>query len=609
MLERNLQRQLKKAKLSEDQLPQNNEQWKTFIHAVNTSYAGNKDARYLLEKSLDESSREMRQLNKELKEEAERRIKAIKESEKKSRFMENMSHEIRTPIHGILGSLEIIKDNTNLDSIQQQFVHTALMSGENLLDIVNNILDFSKINAGELKLEAITFDIRELFADINHIIASMAEDKSLKLITAISKDIPKKIKGDPAKVRQIIMNLVSNAIKFTQKGVITSEIKLLNYNDQHTVLRYEITDTGIGISTSKMEDIFKSFTQVDASTTRQCEGIGLGLTISKELTYLMDGTIQLESLQGKGTHFWVDIPFDTVALQDEKTVATDADVLDLKILIVEKEKTSLKVLDYYFSMWGVEYQMVDSSREAVEKLYQSQKQQALFDVVLMDYFMPGMDSLELSEILNTHPDFQRISRVTLSSYHLAKEEREIANIEICLTKPIRETLLKDTLLECIALKTKRSQADYDQMTREKFDFPELAFTNDASLESTDILLAEDNPVNALIAVTMMEQINLSVKHVSNGQEALDEVQNNPYKLVLMDMHMPVMDGYRATEKIRLWEKESKQIKAIPIIALTANALAGDKEKCLSMGMNDYLPKPVKQVLLQDVVTKWMEKQT
>ena len=593
MLERTLRRQLKKANFSEDTLPTTNEQWQAFIRMVNNAYSSNKEARYLLEKSLDESSREMSQLNKELKEEAERRINAIKESKIKSRFMENMSHEIRTPIHGILGSLEIIKDNTNLDSKQHEFINTALMSGESLLDIVNNILDFSKINSGELNLEEISFDINALFSDVSHLISSMSNEKQLTFTAKIDEKIPQRIKGDPAKVRQILMNLATNAIKFTQQGSIISEVKLLEKNEKQTILRFEITDTGIGVPTKKIDHIFKAFTQVDASTTRQFEGIGLGLTISKELVHLMGGSINLESVKSKGTHFWVDIPFISVTEKPKEERLNSSHLSALKVLIVEKEKTSLALFDHYFSLWGIEYILVDSSQKAIEQLYQSRDKRAIFDVVFIDYFMPGMDSLELSEILNTHQDFQRIPKVTLSSYNLAKEEREIAGIDIFLTKPIRENGLKDILLECLTIKN-------NSIMTHKVGLGDFQL---GSSDSTDILLAEDNPVNALIAVTMMEQIGFSVKHVTDGQQAVNEVKNNCYKVVLMDMHMPIMDGYDATKSIRQWEGESHR-EAIPIIALTANALAGDKDKCLKAGMDDYLPKPVRQDILQQVVSRW-----
>ncbi|RTZ65517.1 MAG: hybrid sensor histidine kinase/response regulator [Aquificaceae bacterium] len=609
MVDRCLRRQLKKANLTETEIPANKAQWQAFLETINSAYASNKNARYLLEKALDESTKEMTQLNKDLKEEAEEKLKAVRESEKKSRFMENMSHELRTPIHGILGSLEIVKDDTNLDPKQKTFINTALTSGENLLDIVNNILDFSKINANKLFLEKMPFNIRELFADVNNIVATMSDDKGLKLITNIDKEVPARVKGDPSKVRQIMMNLANNAVKFTSSGSIVCEVKLLELNDKNTILRIEITDTGIGIPEPQMDEIFNAFAQVDASTTREYEGIGLGLTISKELAHLMGGTINLESMQGQGSHFWVDIPFESVDFYQEEVQAESSDLSALKVLIVEQDKANLSLFDHYFSQWGVEYLMVDNGRDAINELYKSRADLALFDIALVDYFMPGMDSLDLSEILNSHPDFQRIPKVVLSGYALAEEERRIANIDICLTKPIRENMLKDVLLECLQMKNRHIQKDLEDFAYARaigFDEVNNSVKHDYSVENmTDILLAEDNPVNALIATTIMEKLGLTVKHVTDGQKAVDEIKANRYKLILMDMHMPIMDGYNATKNIRQWEEESER-EAIPIIALTANALAGDRDKCLAAGMDDYLPKPVKKEVLKEVVTKWTE---
>jgi len=589
-------------------MPTSEAQWQAFLQKVDSAYQSNKEARYLLEKSLDESSREMGQLYVDLKEEAEQRISAIKESEKKSRFMENMSHELRTPIHGILGSLEIVKDDKNLDAKQKTFINTALTSGESLLDVVNNILDFSKIKANKLALEEIPFNIRELFLEVNNIVESMSGEKGLKFISNVEEGVPVRVKGDAAKVRQIMMNLASNAVKFTQQGSIASEMKLLELDEQETILRIEMTDTGVGIPASQTDKIFNSFVQIDESTTRQYEGIGLGLTIAKELVHLMGGAINLESIEGKGSHFWIDIPFETVSFQEKGSEALASDLSRLKVLIVEENKANLGIFDHYFSMWDVEYYMVDSPRDAINALYKSRSESAIFDIALVDYFIPGMDSLELSEILNSHPDFQQISKVVLSNYSLGEEERIIANIDICLTKPIRESMLKDVLLESIKIKSNAIQQDIEDFASAKsVDFNESEPTVDVNLEKdiTDVLLAEDNPVNALIATTMMEKIGLSVKHVTDGQQALDETKVNRYRLILMDMHMPIMDGYNAAKNIRQWEAESNR-EAIPIIALTANALSGDRDKCLASGMDDYLPKPVKQDVLCDVVTKWAE---
>lgn len=607
MMEEILEQQLKQVSLSVDECPQNQEQWSRFLDLVNLSYHTSREAAEFLDNALKQSTKEMTDLNQQLLVEAEERISAVKESEEKSRFMENMSHELRTPLHGILGSLEIVKDNTNLDNNQKTFISAALMSGENLLDIVNNILDFSKIRANELELEEISFNIRELFNDVGHMLDVAAGDKKIHHVINVEEEVPYRIKGDPSKVRQVMMNLASNAAKFTEEGTILSDISLLGANTCQTTLRIGFTDTGIGIPTSKVDQIFRAFTQADVSTTRKYEGVGLGLTISKDLVHLMGGTINLESVEGQGSHFWVDIPFTTVDFHNGDVVTTSSDLSGLKVLIVEKDRRNLNIFDHYFSDWKVIYKYVDSSREAINSLFQARDALAPFDVVLVDYFMPGMDSLELSETLNSNPDFKRIPRVVLSSYDLAKEEREIANIEICLTKPIRENMLKDVLLECLNIKNKYIHDESTHSLRNKNISLKVLDMSESSTPAreADILLAEDNPVNALIAVTMVEQIGLTVKHVTDGQKALDEVKAGNYRLILMDMHMPIMDGYKSTRNIRQWEEE-RGIEPTPIIALTANALAGDREKCLVAGVDDYLPKPVKQVRLREVVTKWTE---
>ncbi len=587
MLDKNLRQQLKKSNLTEDRLPQSKEQWQTFIATINSTYAS---ASHLFEKSIDKYSYQQKQLKKELQEKTKQCIDATKELQVKSIFMENMSHEIRTTIYSVLGSLEIVKDSSNLDDKDYKFIDAALMSGESLLDIVNNILDFTKISARELEIEETAFNIKKLLAEVSSVVRSMSKEKNLILTTEVSEGLPEHIRGDSTRLRQILMNLANNAVKFTHQGEITLQVHPIKKIEKETILRFEITDTGIGISKSTLEKILSAFTLSNDSTMDQFKDIGLGLTISKELVHLMGGSINIESIEGKGTHIWVDIPFKAVDVNDMKEVPVDSELSGLKVLVVEQLGTSHSVLEHYFSMWGIKSEFVDNCSEAIEKLYQGRDNLSEFNVVMIDYYMPGAESFELSEMLNTHQDFQNISKVTLSSYNLAAQERQIANIDICLVKPIRETQLKDTLLKCSKINNSMEDGSESQ-----------------SDSLSDILLAEDNSVNALLAMTMMEQIGLTVKHVENGQQAVNEVKNNRYKLVLMDVHMPIMDGYEATHNIRQWEKDSGG-DAIPIIALTADALASDKEKCLSTGMNDYLPKPIKQKVLQQVVSKWVEKE-
>ena len=611
-LERNLARQLKHAGFSIKQVPTGLDEWQSFLAAVNRSYAGNRETRYLLEKSLDESSQEMRKLYDDLKIESEQRIQALQESEQKTRFMANMSHEIRTPIHGILGSLEIVKNSSTLDPKQKAFVGTAFTSAESLLDIINNILDFSKISADQLELEEINFDLYQLVDDVNNIAAMTATEKQLEMNCVIDKDVPTRFIGDPTKIRQILTNLLGNAVKFTEKGSISTRVKLLEKKDSSTKIRLEVKDTGVGIPQAMQKNIFDAFIQEDASTTRKFGGTGLGLTIIKELVSLMNAEIHVESEKQQGSRFWVDIPLQCAAdIQEE---SSNSALSGLRILAVDDVKANRTILEHYLSQWGVNVDLAVSASEGMQHLLQSKAAGLPYDIVIVDWFMPGMDGLKFSQALNNEEDFKHIPKIMLSSSSIGRSERMQANLAISLTKPIRKAMLKDVLLECINIIEERNKSNKWKNISEtphKKDHQAFQIHNDHLTllpEPTDILLAEDNEVNALIAVTMMEQMGLTVKHVTDGKQAADEIKKGRYRSVLMDMHMPIMDGYEATKEIRAWERETQAIET-PIIALTANALIGDREKCLATGMNDYLPKPVRQEHLKEVVAKWVSAET
>lgn len=608
-LERTLSRQLKSAGVSFDDVPASIEQWQSFINAINSSYVGNKETRYILERSLDESSQEMSKLYQNLKEETEQRVKALQESEEKTRFMANMSHEIRTPINGVLGSLEIVKNNTILNHQQKLFVGTAAKSAENLLDIINNILDFSKISAKQLKLENISFDIYQLIEDINSVASVNANDKGLYVSWTIAKTVPTRIKGDPIKTRQILSNLLSNAIKFTEKGKITTRVSLLQEDLASCKLRFEVEDSGIGISPEMQKNIFDAFIQEDASTTRRYGGTGLGLTIIKELTQLMGGQVFVKSNKGKGTTFWADIPFETVITGDTETFETS--LSGLRVLAVDEDKANLSILEHYLTEWNIELDITNSAAEGLNYLDRSLLENNPYDIFIVDWFLSDVQGLQFSKAINTEPVFKRTPKIMLnpSNEQLAKQIQAIPGIT--LAKPIRHNMLKDVLLECVNSHniyrhklSKNTEIFATTTTQKPNDKPQPAIKTDPN--TIDILLAEDNELNALIAVTMMEGMDLTVMHVTDGKQALEAVKNGKFKTVLMDMHMPVMDGYEASEKIREWEQENSAIP-VPIIALTANALSGDREKCLEKGMNDYISKPVSQKGLTTVVARWIDR--
>ncbi len=599
-LERCLTRQLKSSDLNLDEMPTNIEEWRSFVYSVNRNIIANKETRYVLERSLDESTQEMRKLYDDLKDETELRVKALQESDEKTRFLANMSHEIRTPINGVLGSLEIVKNNTILNPQQRQFVGAAYTSAEDLLGIINNILDFSKISAKQLELENITFDVYQLVEDVTNIAAVSASDKSLNVSWSIQKEVPTRVKGDPTKIRQILTNFLNNAIKFTPRGEITTRVSLLQEDAKRCMLRFEVTDTGVGIPQDMQQNIFDAFIQEDASTTRQYGGTGLGLAIIKELTQLMGGQTYVQSRKGQGSSFGVDVPFDNLAEESSETV--EKNLVGLRVLAVDDDKANLKNIEHYLTQWNMQIDTAYSGSEGIEYLYTSVENELPYDVLIVDSFLSDIGGLKFSQAINTNADFRQIPKITLKSTSAAREVQLNSSDGLSVTKPIRKIMLKNTLLECLNLQQVAKGTYY------KNDDETIKKVSNDLPNRIDILLAEDNEVNALIAIALMKQMGLTVKHVTNGQQAFEEVKAGNFKVVLMDMHMPVMDGYHATQRIREWEVESNKADStrIPIIALTANALTGDREKCLSVGMNDYLSKPVRQNHLMDVVSKWIK---
>jgi signal transduction histidine kinase/DNA-binding response OmpR family regulator len=611
-LERNLTRQLKRAGLSTNSLPMlsNLQEWQDFLKSINSAYVGNKETRYILEKSLNESSIEMRKLYDDLKQETEQRVKALQESDEKTRFMANMSHEIRTPMNGVLGSLEIVKNSTTLNVMQKQFICTAFTSAESLLDIINNILDYSKITANQLELENIDFDIYQLVEGVNNIASVGAHDKHVDLSWSIEKEVPTRLKGDPTKIRQVLSNLLNNAVKFTEKGSISTCISLLQKNTDSSRIRIEVKDTGVGIPQDMQQNIFEAFIQEDASTTRQYGGTGLGLTIIKELTHVMGGNIAVESTKGKGSRFWVDIPLKNIA-NEEGSTKIDSTLAGLYILVVDSVKENLAIIEHYLTQWGIKVNIANSGEEALKILKKNLRVGRRYDMMIVDLFMPDKEGLAFSQLINTSPNVKNIPKIILSSPSIESDPLLQPNFAISLMKPIRKARLKEVLFESIhsqanpffkklPMKAKgsihKNDTELDQLYN---DFLQHL------PQGIDILLAEDNQVNALIAITMLKQMGLTVKHVTDGKQAFSALKQGSYKMLLMDMHMPVMDGYEATLAIREWEYNT-QTKAIPIIALTANALIGDREKCLEAGMNDYLSKPVRQNKLNKIVTQWIE---
>jgi CheY-like chemotaxis protein/nitrogen-specific signal transduction histidine kinase len=547
----------------------------------------------------------MRKLYEDLKAETEQRIDALHKSEQKTRFMANMSHELRTPIHGILGSLEIVKD-TDLDARQKLFVETAYASCEVMLDVINNILDFSKLRAGGIELEAIEFSPRELVESISGIMSTMAQEKNLEVQCYIPDNIPARVKGDPARLRQMLMNLVGNAVKFTERGEVYTALELREIRGDKAVLRFEVRDTGIGIPPAMQKSIFESFVQVDASINRRYGGTGLGLTIVREFAEMMGGRIGLDSTPNQGSTFWFEI---TVPITEHQHLEHHTQHLEgRRIMVVDDNETNRRILENYLHAWHAEAIIVSNGHDALHKLEESIRQQRPIDLLLLDWFMPQMDGLTLARTIRSDSRHDKTPIVMLTSYGISQEKQQQAGVQSAVTKPVRSITLRDVLTDTL----RRHSGTHSAIAAAAAvtaSFPELVLKPAQpakSMFTPAILLAEDNPVNALIAITMLEKLNMQVDHVTTGKLALKSMRTRPYKLVLMDINMPEMDGYTATRYVRKWEKEGVLKQRTPVIAMTANALQGDRERCLKMGMDDYLAKPVKQDELLRLVGQWLK---
>jgi len=582
---------------------QRNDELGTLIDSFNTMLAQIEGRGAALTHHRDELERQVSVRTEQL-EKAKNAAEAA--SRAKSAFLATMSHEIRTPMNGVLGMAEMLL-GTELSETQRNYTQLVKQSGEHLLVIINDILDFSKIEAGKLTVEYINFNLWDLLDDIHTVYTPQAEGKNIALHFDIANDIPVAICGDPNRLRQIVSNLLGNAIKFTNEGRILAKVRIASEDNQAVMLRFEVHDTGIGISREARGRIFEAFSQADDSTTRKFGGTGLGLAISKQLVELMGGAIGVENalMQGtetRGSVFWFTVAFDKRRVDPDAPGDHQHTIDGLRVLVVDEQLTSRVGLERHLAAWRVECDGAESADEALERLHEAAREGHPYDAAILDMELDQASGLLLAAEIKSDPATRATRLILLSPEKLAADpvQRREAGVAYQLIKPARAA----DLFACLATRPRGQVAPAPRF------IPPRPLNGDSGRpRSRRVLLAEDNPVNVEVARAMLESLDLQVDVSRNGLEALQAVQasenTGSYDCVLMDCQMPVMDGFAATATIRREEREAGRGRVLPVIAITANALQGDREACLAAGMDDYLSKPFTQQELAAVIGRWI----
>ncbi|MGZ5075427.1 MAG: response regulator [Methylobacter sp.] len=513
---------------------------------------------------------------------------ALQAAKSKSEFLANMSHEIRTPMNGVLGMLDLLQD-TSLSREQWDLVDIAANSAESLLTIINDVLDFSKLEAGKIELERIEFNLPDLVEEVCTLLSSRAHSKGLELNCFLPANLPQRCHGDPTRIRQVLTNLIGNAVKFTEKGEVSVKVSAPEQDDAR--FHFEVKDTGIGIGAEAQARLFQAFSQADSSTSRRYGGTGLGLSISKDLVVLMGGGIGVESSLGQGANFWFTLPLVPV---DSDSPAPQVNFYGKRALIVDDNATNRMILNHHLSAWGFTLNEVDNGPAALVELEAAVLRDEPYDLLLSDMQMPDMDGFALAHAIAANPAIAGTPRILLSSGGIGSEaERLASGFSQSLLKPVRQSQLFDAIIDTLKLSGRKAEPVNRVRKEDLRDY-----------SGKRILVVEDNKVNQKVILSQLAKFQLKPDLANNGQVALDRLERQSYDLVFMDCQMPVMDGYDATRILR--ERESGSSHT-PITALTAHASAGEREKCLAAGMDDYLSKPVNRGELAAVLARWLDR--